>query len=87
MNTNKILNMTEAEKKIKIKEEDTKLWKEEMARKSTLHIYKTYKEEIKEIPWFDNTNESNLMTTFRTNTMQLNWRKTTSKPRFKMPGK
>ena len=46
-----------------------------MENKTTLKIYKTYKLEVQEESWFDNTIGSKLLMNARTNTLQLHWRK------------
>ena len=38
-------------------------------------IYSKYKQDIREVTWFDNRLESKLMIRARVNTLDLNWRK------------
>ncbi len=58
----------------KVKKWDTTNWKQETLTKSTLYIYNTYKTEIKEESWIDNTLGSKLIVRGRTNSLNLNWR-------------
>ncbi|MEL6606438.1 MAG: reverse transcriptase family protein, partial [Cyanobacteria bacterium J06614_10] len=61
--------------KKKINEYDLTIWKEEVGEKTTLMLYKDHKKEINEINWYDNTEESRLISRGRSNTLELNWRK------------
>ena len=57
-----------------VKHWDTDIWKKEMEEKTTLRIYRKYKGNINEIPWYDNTSKTNLIIKARTDTLKLNWR-------------
>lgn len=59
---------------VKIKEWDTLKWRRELEEKSTLIIYRKFKQDIEEENWIDNTVETKLMLRARTNTLSLNWR-------------
>ena len=64
--------MKYADIKTMVNEWDTKTWKEEAAKKSSLSLYVKYKSEIKQERWFDNSDESKLMYRARTDTLDLN---------------
>ena len=50
-------------------------WRRTMEEKSTLEMYRTNKEIIREEPMYDNTHGSMLLFRARTNSLPLNWRK------------
>ena len=74
INLAEIENLAIEKLKRKIKELDTQMWKAEMSGKETLRIYRTYKKDIKEINWYDNTYKTKLFIRARTDTLDLNWR-------------
>ena len=49
---------------------DGRMWRQEMAEKSTLHIYREYKGEIRETEYMNNE-ESRIKFQLRTNTLKL----------------
>ena len=53
---------------------DNENWKGDIGHRSTLHLYKTYKTEIREESFYDNTHASSLMFQARSNTLRLAWR-------------
>lgn len=57
-----------------IREFDSRNWLEDLQSKSTLHVYKNFKLNIKEEYFYDNTYESILLFRARSNTLKLNWR-------------
>ena len=61
--------------KNKVNTWDSLRWREEIAQKETLRIYRKYKENIDEVKWFDNTQKSKIMMQARLNVLPLNWRK------------
>ena len=74
-NLNQLTNMNDGELIKKINQYDEMKWIEEMNEKSTLEMYRTYKREIKEERFYDNTTESCLMFRARSDTLKLGWRK------------
>ena len=58
---------------------DTRMWQEEMKEKSTLKIYREYKQQINEENWLDNREESNIMIKARVNALKLGWRENLTK--------
>ena len=59
----------------KIDVQDERNWYEELSQKSTLELYREYKNEIKEEEIYENDFESCLLFRARSNTLKLNWRK------------
>ena len=59
--------------KRKVHEWGNRQWKQSMERKSTMEIYRRYKDKIKE-NWYDNSFASRLLFRARSNSLQLNWR-------------
>ena len=49
-------------------------WENELREKSTLNLYREYKKEIKEEPFYDNTFDSIIFFKARSNCLQLGWR-------------
>ena len=60
--------------KLNIKSKDTIEWMEEMKNKTSLHIYKKFKEWKEENNIYDNTYSSELLFKLRSNTLELNKR-------------
>ena len=58
--------------KKKVKDYDTRIWKRDLEDKSTLFIYRTYKEAMREETFYKNGEASRLIFRARTNTMALN---------------
>ena len=54
---------------------DEAAWLEELREKSTLTLYKQYKQVVREEKFYDNTYKSVLLFRARTNTLLLNWRR------------
>ena len=75
LNLNKIENMSEKQLKQTINIWDKKEWEKEVGEKVTLNMYKKYKKNIKEEPWYDNKEKTMLMSRARLNTLDLNDRK------------
>ena len=71
-----IKNMSKLTLKKIINKYDTECWKEEMAKKSTLTIYRRFKKEIKgEQDLYDNTPAATIMYRCRSNSLYLNIKK------------
>ena len=57
--------------KSKVREYDNREWKREMETKSTLWVYRRFKDRIKEEKFYDNSWDSEIMFRARTNTLVL----------------
>ena len=71
---NDIINKSKEQINSIINKYDNVLWKEKMNTKSTLTIYRDYKEKIDEIKWFRNGQKYSIMMRARSNTLKLKWR-------------
>jgi hypothetical protein len=58
-----------------IEKYDRGLWREELARKSTLDLYATHKRDIREETFYEDTFESSLLFRARSNSLKLGWRR------------
>lgn len=67
--------MSEGELVKRIKDWDTGEWRKILEEKTTLGLYRTYKGEIKEEQFYDNTFGSVLLFRARTNCLRLGWRR------------
>ena len=67
--------MTKTALKKRIKEWDDKQWKEELEAKSSITIYRSAKNTVKEDPIYDNTPSSVILFRARTNTLPLRARR------------
>lgn len=73
MEYNMLQNISKQEIKLKTKDWDTEKWKEEMAEKSSMEIYRNFKEKIKgEEELYDNRPSSITLYKCRTNNLPLN---------------
>ena len=58
----------------RVEEWDRSKWIESMNSKSTLQVYRSYKQELKEENFYDNAAESIIMFKARSNSLKLKWR-------------
>ncbi|CAL4078538.1 unnamed protein product, partial [Meganyctiphanes norvegica] len=72
---NEIYTLTKIEIKNKVKKWDTQKWREELEKRTSTHIYRIFKTEIKEEQCYDNRLESIILFQARANTLELNKRK------------
>ena len=72
---NELRNISEGELSGKINAWMLKEWEDELSQKSTLAIYREYKNEIKTENFYDNTFQSVLLFRARANCLKLGWRK------------
>ena len=63
--------MDREELRIKIREHDTKKWRDNMNEKSTLYIYREAKKKIRYEDCYSNSYQSEILAKARTNTLQL----------------
>lgn len=85
INLEKIETTNEVKLKEIINKWDLGEWKKQIKEKSTLKTYQEYKQEIKEIRWYDNTESSTLMVKARLNALDLRWRKRYQNEETKCP--
>ena len=69
---NDLINMTRDQVDRKVKEYDSSLWRNDMATKSSLNLYRVYKKDICEEKMYDNRNASVLLFLAKTKGLKLN---------------
>lgn len=70
-----VITLNKNKLKEKTKDWDTKLWKQELQTKTTLHIYKNFKKSIKKEQIYDNCESSIILYRARANCLPFNDRK------------
>lgn len=70
----RLLELTDVQVDKLIRDYDKGIWLREMEQKKTLELYSSFKTEIKEENYYDNTEGSVLMFRARSNTLKLRWR-------------
>ena len=74
INYEELIEMGKIEVKRKIREYDTRRWKEGLERKASVRIYRENKREVKEGKVYDNRRSSQILFQARANSMRLNER-------------
>ena len=69
-----LMNVNDRKLKTIIDKWDNDEWVSNMSNKSTLRIYCSYKQRIREEKWYDNSEKSKIMMQARSNTLSLGWR-------------
>jgi hypothetical protein len=67
-------HLKEGEIKERVDRWESDRWRSELERKETLSIYRTWKTEIREEGFYENSYRSVIMFRCRTNTLKLTWR-------------
>lgn len=75
VSSREVKSIKKDELKKKIKEKDTRSWKEEIESKSSLVVYRQWKKEIKEEQIYDNRRSSEILFRARSNSLKLEDRK------------
>ena len=71
---NELETLSPSEIKSRVHNYDTEIWKNKMANKPTLHIYRQFKVRIQDDNIYENDHASCLLFRCRSNTLKLNWR-------------